>query len=55
MADLTDWGGWGPEVRDDPFGDFAQRARARARSSRCGWPTATTPGSSSATTRPARR
>jgi cytochrome P450 len=29
MADtLTTWGGWGPAIRDDPFGHFA-RARAR--------------------------
>jgi hypothetical protein len=29
MADiLPSWGGWGPAVRDDPFGHFAE-ARAR--------------------------
>jgi len=29
MADaLASWGGWGPAIRDDPFGHFAE-ARAR--------------------------
>ena len=51
---LATWGGWEPAIRDDPFGHSPRPAPA-ARCSGCASPTVIRPGSSSATTQPARR